>query len=251
MIKPICFLFVFLMSTLVWAAEDSTILLNNEIDVGNQEYDPFEDMDDIQEDKAFLDPLEPWNRMVFKFNDTFYFSVYKPVAEGYSFVVPEGCRMAVRRFFHNIFMPARFVNTALQGKIKGSGIVLARFGINTTAGVLGFFDVAEKHCHLKRQDEDMGQTLGFYGLGPGFYIVWPVLGPSSLRDSIGLAGDSFLDPLPYVLDAKLEFPAIAYENFNDNSLEIGLYEEFKANAIEPYSALRNAYFQNRQEKIRQ
>lgn len=214
------------------------------------EYDPFEDDKDIREYKGISDPLEPWNRLVFAFNDRFYFWAYKPVARGYKRLIPKGGRIAVRNLFRNLIMPVRLVNTCLQGKMKGAGVELVRFGINTTIGVLGLFDFAKRHYDLQWHDEDLGQTLGFYGLGNGFYIIWPFLGPSSVRDTIGFAGDGFLDPLPYIFNSEVQFTITAYKYLNDNSLRLGDYEDFKEDAIEPYIALRSAYFQHREDKIK-
>src|SRR3989304_948604 len=107
------------------------------------------------------------------------------VAQGYRAVVPEGVRLSVRNFFANIGMPIRFVNNLLQGKIRNSGVELLRFAINTTAGSGGLFAPAKNDFHLAPRDEDLGQTFGNFGLRHGLYIVFPLLGPSSLRDAIG------------------------------------------------------------------
>ena len=105
---------------------------------------------------------------------------------------------AFGNFFENLTTPARFVNCLLQGKGPEADRELRRFGINTTAGVLGFGDPAYDRWGLKPAEEDLGQTLAVYGLGDGFYVVWPLFGPSTLRDSVGMVGDSFLNPVRYV-----------------------------------------------------
>jgi len=110
-------------------------------------------------------------------NDKLYRWVLKPVAKGYKFVVPDPVRVSVRNFFLNLGTPIRAVNALLQGKFGDMGMELARFGINSTIGMAGLFDPA-KEFHPTRKDEDTGQTLGVYGLGPGFYLVLPILGPS-------------------------------------------------------------------------
>lgn len=200
---------------------------------------------------AVADPLEPVNRALFVFNDKAYFWVMKPVAQGYRAVVPEGIRVSVRNFFSNLAMPVRFVNNILQGKIRNGGVELARFAINTTAGIGGLFDPAGNDFHLGPRDEDLGQTFGMYGLGHGFYIVLPLLGPSSLRDAAGLAGDSFLDPVLYAGDAGLVVGAKALKFENELSLRIGDYEDLKSSAVDPYVALRDAYLQYRGKKVRE
>jgi phospholipid-binding lipoprotein MlaA len=201
------------------------------------------------EEVTIADPIEPLNRAVFLFNDKFYFWAYKPVARGYNAIVPEPVRISVRNFFRNVEMPIRFVNSLFQGKFKGAGTELARFGINTTMGVAGFFDPAKSKFDLSPQDEDLGQTLGFYGMGGLMYIVWPILGPSTLRDTIGMAGDSFLSPVSYITPFEVAFGVTAYEQFNATSLVLGSYEKMKAALLEPYIGVRNAYIQHRNELI--
>lgn len=191
------------------------------------------------------DPLEPVNRAIFVFNDKAYFWLMKPVAQGYGFVVPEPARVSVRNFFSNITTPIRFVNNLLQGRMRDSGTELLRFAINTTVGILGLFDAAKQDFHIDRREEDLGRTLGVYGLGHGVYIVLPLLGPSSLRDAAGLAGDSFLDPVNYLEDFEAVLAVKAFKAENEISLRIGDYEDLKASAIDPYIALKDAYIQNR------
>ncbi len=204
---------------------------------------------EVAEEKGVADPLEPWNRIVFTFNDRFYFWVFKPLAKGYNFVIPEGARVLVRNFFSNITMPVRLVNSLLQGNMKSAGIEIARFGVNSTFGVGGLFDVAKVNYDLESQEKDLGLTLGHYGVGNGFYIIWPFLGPSSLRDTIGTVGDGFLTPVNYITPIEDVIAIQAYEYFNDGSLRIGEYEDFKESAIEPYIALRDAYIQHRKAQI--
>jgi phospholipid-binding lipoprotein MlaA len=189
------------------------------------------------------------NRVFFAFNDQLYFLLLKPVTRGYSFILPEGVRISIRNFFDNIATPIRLVNNLLQFKFKSAGNELLRFGVNSTVGVLGLFDIAQNHMDIKAQDEDFGQTLGKWGLGPGFYITWPILGPSSLRDSVGYAGDYFLDPVNYI-DPEIDRYAIKIgDQVNRTSFVIGDYEEIKKDAIDPYAAIRDIYHQYRKSKI--
>jgi len=200
-------------------------------------------------DTAISDPLEPINRAFFQFNDRLYFWVLKPVATGYKNVVPEAARIGVRNFFSNLETPVRLGNCLLQGKFEGAGTEVCRFVINTTIGVAGFGDPALSRYDLKRCDEDFGQTLGFYGLGPGFYIHWPVFGPSSLRDTGGALGDGLLDPVSYVPSFPIRAGIRTFETINGTSLRLGDYERLKKSALDPYIALRNAYHQHRQHLI--
>jgi len=197
------------------------------------------------------DPLSFWNRAMFHFNDKLYFWFLKPVARGYRVVIPGVVRTGVRNFFSNIFTPIRLTSCILQGKVKAGGTELARFVVNTTVGILGFGDPAQKYLNLDISDEDLGQTLGTYGIGNGFYLVWPVLGPSTLRDSIGLVGDRFLNPISYVKPVEASVAIWSYDKINETSLHIGDYESIKEAAIEPYEAFRDAYIQYRNNKVKQ
>jgi phospholipid-binding lipoprotein MlaA len=200
--------------------------------------------------EPIYDPLEPVNRAFFHFNDKLYFWVMKPLAKGYSKVVPEPLRVCVSNFFSNLCMPVRAINCLLQGKFKGFGTEITRFVVNTTMGVAGFGDAAKIVFDLEGRDEDLGQTLGFYGMGPGIYINWPILGPSSLRDTFGLVGDGLLTSTAYVVDAtKYNVMLRGYEGVNDVSLELGDYESLKKSALDPYISLRNVYHQSRRYKI--
>jgi phospholipid-binding lipoprotein MlaA len=196
------------------------------------------------------DPLEPFNRAMFVFNDKLYFWVLKPVAKGYNVVAPETVRIGVDNFFSNLRFPIRFVSCLLQAKFKSAAVETGRFGINTTVGILGFMDPASgKKIDLQKQDTDLGLTLGSYGIGQGFYIEWPFLGPSSGRDTVGLVGNLFLNPEAYIRPWTLATGVWAYEMENSVSLRIGDYESLKQAAIDPYISVRDAYVQYRQNKL--
>jgi len=197
------------------------------------------------------DPLQPWNRLMFQVNDTLYFWVVKPVAQTYRDVTPEPARVGIRNFFDNAGTPAHYVNCLLQGKNDGADTELRRFVINTTAGVLGFGDPALDQYGLKPVDEDLGQTLATWGLGDGFYIVWPLFGPSTARDSVGEVGDQYLNPLRYVDPWELSIGISVARYTNAASFQIGGYELFKAAAVDPYIAMRESYIQYRDKQIRE
>ena len=205
---------------------------------------------EIAEEDFISDPLEPWNRAMFTFNDKLYFWVAKPLARGYSVIVPEWGRVRVKNIFHNISMPVRFVNNLIQLKIHKAGTELLRFVFNTTFGVAGMFDVA-KNIDLRVQEEDLGQSLGFYGIGNGFYIVWPVLGSSSIRDTVGTVGDFFLEPVNYITPTEALIGVRTLDYTNETSLRIGDYEDFKESAIDPYISLKSAYIEYRKNKIKE
>ncbi len=201
-----------------------------------------------------FDPLIGYNRFMTKVNDRFYFWVLKPAAKGYGKITPEGLRISISRFFENILFPGRFINNVLQLKFKKASIELTRFGINTTLGIVGLGDPAKQWFDLKAYPEDFGQTLGFYGMGSGIHLVLPILGPSNLRDIIGLGADSFTDPMCVIGTCYLDRWDIVmeiqtYKTLNHASLHMGEYESLKKGTIDFYSFLRDAYEQNRNKKI--
>ena len=226
-------------------------------DETGEAFDPFEDEldeegeDFFEETETINDPLRPFNRAMFTFNDKLYYWLLKPVSRGYGFVVPKRARISVRNFFVNLDMPVRAVNCLVQGRTKGFGIELARFVVNTTVGIAGLFNPASSLCKLEPQEADFDQTLGVYGMKDIFYLNWPIFGASSVRGTLGLIGDIFTSPIIYLVD--LEFYVMvsvrAYELVNETSLTIGDYEGLTEPALDPYLALRNAYFQNRQSKL--
>jgi len=218
-----------------------------------EEWEDEEWEDDFEEDQVvtIADPLEPLNRAIFNFNDRLYFWLIKPVAKVYQKVLPEQARISISNFYDNVRAPIRFINCTLQGKVGPAATVLSRFMLNTTVGVLGLFDPAEKWLALRPQKEDMGQTLGWYGLGHGFYLVLPFFGPSSLRDGVGFVGDLFLDPINYIGDLKWYAGVRAEEIVNDASLHMGVYEDIKRESLDPYLFIRNAYVQRRAKLVKE
>jgi phospholipid-binding lipoprotein MlaA len=200
--------------------------------------------------QSIADPLEPVNRAFFHFNDKLYFWLLKPVAIAYSAVLDQELRVGVRNFFSNVATPVRIGNCLLQGEFKGAGNEAARFGINTTFGFFGLFDQAKDKFQIDKQDRNFGQTLGIWGFGPGVYLNWPILGPSSLRDTAGFVGDIFLDPRTYLLESVFSIIVRPVELVNETSLSIGDYEAIKKAALDPYVSLRDGYYQYRENKIK-
>ena len=200
--------------------------------------------------ESIADPLEGWNRMMLTFNDFLYFKILKPVSQGYAWVVPEPARVSVDNFFTNLSAPVYIVNALLQGKVKDSVKEVGRFLANTTLGVGGLFDFAESQFHWKPVREDFGQTLGKWGVGNGFYLVWPIWGPSSLRDTVGKVADTAMTPLTYVpSDGSTRAGLHVFKTINKTSLTIGDYETLRKGALDPYIALRDAYRQMRDKQI--
>lgn len=204
--------------------------------------DDYEEDEDIE---TIADPLQPFNRAMFRFNDKLYFWILKPAARGYRAVVPQKVRIHIRQFFSNAATPIRLINCALQGKMKGVATETTRFTVNSTAGLGGFFDPATSLFHLKKQEVELDQTLCLYGMEPIIYLNWPLLGASSLRGTIGFIGDTACDPATYLLSPLIKIGITAYDEVNETSLTIGDYEALTEAALDPYIAVRNAYFQNR------
>lgn len=207
-------------------------------------------LDDVG--RVIADPLEGWNRVMFSFNDTVIEYAARPLYRGYEYVTPELFRDGLSNFFHNAAFPVRFVNNLLQGRPKAAGVEMSRFILNSTAGLGGFFNPAKHHKPIVEvESEDMGQTLGVWGMGEGCYIVWPLIGPSTVRDSFGMVGDYFIDPTTYVDSHSWEITwgLKAVRVFNDLDDVLDLYDTLKQGAVEPYSSVRDAYVQYRRAKL--
>jgi len=208
--------------------------------------------DEFEEQMVVVpDPLEPLNRLMFQVNDRFYFWILKPVAKTYKGITPEPVRIGVSNFFNNIATPIRFANCLLQGKGDSAGTELRRFTVNTTVGILGFGDPARDKYGLQQTDEDLGQTLGVLGLKNGFYLILPIFGPSTLRDTAGFVGDQFLNPIRYVEPTEASIGISAGKITNETTFHIGEYEDLKSDALDPYVATRDIYIQYRNKKVQE
>jgi phospholipid-binding lipoprotein MlaA len=224
--------------------EGEDLLLDDEL------YD-FDDMATDEDIHTVADPLEPFNRAMFYVNDKLYFWAFKPLASGYRAVTPKIMRVGVKNFFTNLLGPVRIVNSILQGDGRSAEAEFTKFIYNSTVGILGFGNPSKKYPALNPDPEDLGQTLGKYGIGDGFYIVWPILGASTLRDTIGDLGDSLLNPVSYVEPVEAYLTVRTVDTVNSLSFRLGDYETLKKAALDPYESMRNAYIQIRQSKLRQ
>ena len=196
------------------------------------------------------DPWAGWNRGTQTFNDNLDKAILKPMAKGYQWITPEFVSEGVTNFFSNINDIGVTINDLLQFKLAQSGMDASRFLINTTAGVGGFFDVA-KMIDLPKHKEDFGQTLGFWGVPSGSYLVLPFFGPSSPRDTVGLVGDALLNPLTYV--SVFGGAAVSAATAGSRALDV---TDRRANlmttekivdegAVDRYDFIKNSYEQNR------
>ena len=216
------------------------------------------------------DPFEPVNTSIFEFNRQVDRFVLKPVAKGYNFIMPDLVQVGISNIFYNLRFAPRFLNNVFQGKVKGASIEVGRFLVNSTVGVAGFFDVA-KHVNLVTPEEDLGQTLGFYGVRPGPYLVLPFLPPFTVRDFVGYVGDIFLNPINWLVVPIIEVDGVpsvvAHKDrtmasliqigarvvniVNERSRNLETYQGVEEATLDLYTAVRNAYLQKRAQEIRE
>jgi len=226
------------------AAQDETFTAPDDFENENLPW-----LDDEDEELDVYDPLETINRGTFWFNDKLYFYLLKPVARGYRWLMPDPLMLGIGNFFSNLASPVRIINAGLQGKFTDAGNELTRFAVNTTIGIGGFFDTAKDHFNLTKKEEDTGQTLGYYGIGPGPYLVLPFFGPSSFRDGVGLLADSRMDLTYYLWEDWDYWSAIILKTVNTVALDKDTYEGVKRDALDPYLFVRDAWTQYRQNKV--
>ncbi len=194
------------------------------------------------------DPYERLNRHVYAFNDGFDRAISKPVAKGYAAVVPEAVRHCVGNFFYNLGEVGNIVNAALQGEATSAATDTGRLLVNSTAGVLGCFDVA-RLWGWERNRQDFGLTLGKWGLTPGPYLVVPFLGPSSLRDALGELPDFYTDPLGYVRPVKYYYMAYTVRFVDRRAQYLDATKLVDEAALDPYLFVRDGYLQRRRSKV--
>ncbi|WP_155969856.1 MlaA family lipoprotein [Nitrospira japonica] len=231
-------------------------------------FDPFAKSDEVTGED--YDPWEPVNTKIFEFNRQMDRYVLKPVAQGYDFIVPDLVQIGVGNIFYNFRFVPRFLNNVFQGKVKGASIEVGRFILNSTVGIGGFFDLAQD-VNLVTPEEDLGQTLGFYGVKPGPYIVVPFLAPYTLRDLIGYVGDIFLNPINWlfapIIEVKGVPSVISHPNrntstivqlgarvgeiVNDRSRNLQKFQGVEEATFDLYTAVRNAYLQQRARQIKE
>ena len=210
---------------------------------------PGDDEFEVEED---YDPLETLNRFLFAFNEALDVFILRPIAEVYRFWLPQGVQDSVRNFTRNLNAPVTFLNLLWQGRDEEASDTIARFFINTTVGLAGLFDPASS-WGLEYTEADFGQTMGYYGAGPGPYLVLPIFGPSSVRDGTGLAVDSLLlDPWPHVLNAadvdkqqELMLARLVMEGVDKRARNIETFDDLKRDSVDFYARVRSLYLQYR------
>ena len=208
--------------------------------------------EDEDEELEPYDPFERFNEVMFRFNYNLDRYVLKPVAQAYNVVMPDPWQVMIANGFDNIKVVPRVVNNLLQAKWKGAGREVARFLINSTAGIGGLFDPARDYWGIDRSREDFGQTLGRWGLKPGPFLILPILPPMTVRDGIGRGVDSLMDPVTWLLPfVWTRFGMTLGEMVNDRSLNLDLYEGFEDVTLDLYSAVRYGYLQRRERQVRE
>ena len=194
------------------------------------------------------DPLEGYNRVMHSFNDTVDKAVIKPIAQGYDFIMPAPISTGVSNFFSNLNEITVIANDVLQFKFTQAFDDTSRFAINSTLGIVGFMDVASDFGYRKN-NEDFGQTLGSWGIGPGPYLVLPFLGPRDIRDTVGLVGDYYTDPMTYVKPSGTRDPARILWVVDGRANLLKAEKVLEEAAIDEYVYVRDAYLQRRQSLV--
>ena len=209
--------------------------------------------------KAAQECFEGVSRSIFKFNMAFDDVIMEPIAKGYN-KLPAPIKTGTSNFTSNMATLLSIPNSLLQGNLKQAGHATGSFLVNSTVGILGIFNPAEK-MGLKTHKEDVGQTLGAYGVGPGCYLVLPILGPSTVRDSFGLIADTFVDPFAHVTIRENELLGISGNDLDYFSVKGTTVVDFRAdndanleslekNSLDLYSSLKSIYLQDRENKIK-
>lgn len=201
------------------------------------------------EESRVSDPLEPVNRAIYGFNMFIDKIIMEPVAKAYKKVVPELGRKGISNFLQNLTEPVTFANSILQGDAEHTFTTFWRFAINSTIGIAGLFDVAERGG-LEHREEDLGQTFGTYGVGNGPYLMLPIIGPSNVRDLFGSVGDSFMDPYNYAVDEYGVAGRKILEGLDTRVELLGLLDDIEESSLDPYATIRSLYTQKRNDEIR-
>lgn len=197
------------------------------------------------ESQAAPDPWEPFNRGVLAFNNGFDRLLLEPFLRSYRFIVPEPGRRALHRAFRNLRSTAIFTNLVLQLRFGDAARTAGRFALNSTLGIAGLFDAGARGAGWEPEHADFGQTLGYYGLPSGPYLVLPILGPSSLRDTVGMGGDFVMDPLSWALGIQWWLPTGAGSAITEIEATHDDLARLRADSVEFYAALRSVFYQSR------
>ncbi len=203
---------------------------------------------------GYPDPLAPLNEKMFTFNLKLDDWILRPVASGYASITPQPVRERVGRFFNNARVIPRFANNLFQLKLAEAGGEVARFGINSTLGVVGLFDPADDWFGIKEHPNDFGLTIRYYDIPTGPYVMLPFLGPSTVGDAIGIAADGAMDPIsyfvPFYVSIAVSVGRKSIDSVNYRSLHLDLFEQADRYAIDLYGAVQDAYLQTRMHDVK-
>lgn len=211
-------------------------------------------------DLVVYDPYEGYNRKIHAFNDFFFHYGIYPLATGWNFIAPRFLRVGLDNFITWAYTPGRLINNLLQAKIKGAGKETLGFAINGTLGGLGVYDAAREIFSIERTNEDTDQTLGKWSAPEGAYIVWPFIGPRTVRGTFGFAGDLMLQPQAVIVPVYIQPENIWVQGaiiagtysvraVNQTSLDPDAYDNLMKDAIDPYAFLRDIYLQNTRKNV--
>ena len=193
------------------------------------------------------DPWEAYNRKIHSFNMGFDNAIFRPVAKGYDYIMPDAPQRGVRNFFRNLSYPVTFINLILQGKFEDSMTATGRFLMNSTVGVLGFFDVATK-LEMPYYEEDFGQTLAVWGWKDSRYLVMPIFGPYTARDFIGRGFYGYFHPVSFAVREYNNYIPLVVDLISLRAELLPFQEELDA-ANDPYVLVRDVWLQNREFRI--
>ncbi|HEV8343249.1 MAG TPA: VacJ family lipoprotein [Candidatus Binatia bacterium] len=207
---------------------------------------------DAGSDEFEEDPWEPFNERMFWFNrNVFDRFLLKPVATAWDTILPDPVQRSIHNAIDNLSVVRRLVNNIFQLKMGGAGREVARFTINSTIGVVGLFDVAKDGFGIEQSNEDTGQTMGVYGVGPGPYLVLPFLPVLTVRDGFGFVADGAMNPLSYFVPWGVTAGIYGTDAINERSLNLDKFEQVEESVIDLYSAVRNGYLQRREAAIKE
>lgn len=195
------------------------------------------------------DCLEPVNRGIFRVNEIIDGVLIKPLTHIYRGVVPEFGQKGIKNALTNLSAPVIFINSVLQADITNAGKTVSRFAINSTVGLMGFFDVATEFGIKKENRKDFGQTLGVYGVGTGSYLVIPLIGPSDIRDTVGMVADIFMDPFTYIFTTNESLARAGMEGIVKRSDYMRVTDRVYHDSLDPYATFRSIFLQNRYKTV--
>jgi len=215
---------------------------------------------DEEKDLVINDPWEGFNRKIHAFNDLFFRYLMKPVAQGWNFITPAFLRQGINNFFNWAYTPGRLVSNLLQAKLTGAGRETAQFVINGTVGMLGFYNASKEIFSLEQTNEDFDQVFGKWGIPEGPYIVWPFIGPYTVRGTFGFGGDVtfqpqtilvpvYIQPRTIWVDIGLIVGFYSARAVNRFSLDPDEYDNLIKDSIDPYVFIRDIYLQNTRKNV--